>query len=195
VRRLFGSLLLCVACGGSPPSARSADSHEAPDAIVVLGHRPPLDAHGLEYETRARVDRGLQLFLAGRAPWLLFSGGPSTEEAIEADVMAQYAAQHGARASSILRERASTDTIENARMSVALLRDRLALSRRPRVVLVTSDYHIDRASRLFRCAGAEVIGEGVPLELTRAERKKRERSERWVKLYYALIDECSRARR
>ncbi|HVZ36960.1 MAG TPA: hypothetical protein VG963_31255, partial [Polyangiaceae bacterium] len=35
------------------------------DAIVVLGHRPPL-AHGeLEYETRARVEHGVALYRAG----------------------------------------------------------------------------------------------------------------------------------
>jgi uncharacterized SAM-binding protein YcdF (DUF218 family) len=181
------------ACSTSTAVGRSAAPNEAFDAIVVLGHRPPVDAHGLEYETRVRVERGIALYRAGRAPRLLFTGGPSTPKTVEADVMAEYAEAHGVPAGAILRERASRDTIENARFSVALLREHLALDRAPRVLLVTSDYHLARAVRLLQCAGADVFGEAVALKLSVDERRKRERNERWVSLFYLFIAECNRA--
>jgi uncharacterized SAM-binding protein YcdF (DUF218 family) len=164
------------------------------DAIVVLGHRPPLQGTELQSETRARTERGIALFREGRAPRLLFSGGESTPNVVEADVMAAYAARQGVPEAALLREGASRDTIENARLSVALLRRMLGATRRPSVLLVTSDYHVERAARLFRCAGAEVELVSVPLALSRKERKKRVRSERWVRFYYGFIDECGRAR-
>lgn len=193
--RALSVLLACSgACAASEPS-RSATTSAEPDAIVVLGHRPPRDAHGLEYETRARVERGVALFEAGRASRLLFSGGRSTPEVVEADEMARYAEQRGVPAAAILREGQSRDTIENARMSVALLREALKLARPPRVLLVTSDYHIERASRLFRCAGAEVVPVPVALALQPHERRKRVWGERLVAFVYAFIDECGRTRR
>jgi uncharacterized SAM-binding protein YcdF (DUF218 family) len=205
---------LCIAalgCAAQTATEAATSAHDGargvPDAIVVLGHRPPLTGAELEYETRARVDRGIELFRQGRAPRLLFSGGPSTPQAIEADVMASYAAARGVPAEALLRERASRDTIENARLSLALLRRELELShvrsradesgpsslRRPRIVLVTSDYHLERASRLFRCAGAEVEGVSVPLAISRRAQRKKRRSERFVHFYYWFIDECGRA--
>ncbi|MDB4989524.1 MAG: hypothetical protein JWN04_4702 [Myxococcaceae bacterium] len=194
------SLLLSLAACSSAPSPHATSSEQAlgdgepPDAILVLGHRPPLDQHGLEYETRARVDHGLALYREGRAPWLVFSGGPSTPEAVEADAMAAYAEQHGIPRAAIVRERASRDTIENARLSVSLLKATLRLTRAPRILLVTSDYHSERAARLFRCAGAEVTPAPVALELSESERAHRLRSERWVRFYYYFIDECNRAK-
>lgn len=179
-------------CGGSAP-ATAGQPLTGRDAIVVLGHRPALKGQELEAETLARVEQGIALFRAGAAPKLLFAGGESTPGVIEADVMAAHAAAQGVPEHALLRERASRDTIENARYSVALMREQLRLERRPRVLLVTSDYHIERASRLLRCAGAEVANAPVQLVQTARERRKRRRSERWVALYYWFIDECGRA--
>lgn len=162
------------------------------DAIVVLGHRPPLAADGgLEHETRMRVERGIALYRAGRATRLLFAGGESTPGVIEADVMARYAEQRGVPARALRRERASRDTIENARFLTSLLREELG--RAPRVVLVTSDYHSARATKLSRCAGATVSPEPVPLFESAPRRLVRALSECSIELYYRLVDACARA--
>lgn len=187
-----GLLSAAGACGELRTPTRREEAF-TPDAIVVLGHRPPLDARGLEYETRARVDHGIALFRRDAAPRIVFAGGESTPGVVESDVMAAYAEQQGVPAAAILRERASRDTIENARFAIALLRRELDMTRRPRIVLVTSDYHIERAARLMRCAGAEVATEPVALALDARARRKRERTERWVRFYYWFIDECERA--
>jgi uncharacterized SAM-binding protein YcdF (DUF218 family) len=193
--RALAALLTLAGCASSSARATPLRADSSFDAILVLGHRPPLDRAGrVEYETRARVERGIALFRAGRAPRLLFSGGQSTKRAVEADVMAEYARDRGVPSAAILRERASRDTIENARLSVALLRAALGLSRKPRIVLVTSDYHLARATRLLECAGAEVRPEGAALpELSARERRRRVRNERFVGFAYLFIAECARA--
>ncbi len=174
------------------PLARAAANTQL-DAIVVLGHRPPLDAHGLEYETRARVERGLLLYAAGAASRVLFSGGRSTPEVVEADVMAEYALARGVPGQAVLRESESRDTIENARLSVALLRKQLA--RAPRILLVTSDYHMPRAAKLFRCAGAEEVSTApVVLNLPRRARIARRTREALVRIVFWLSGACARAK-
>jgi uncharacterized SAM-binding protein YcdF (DUF218 family) len=182
-------LAVCALASGS-------DTPGTPvDAVVVLGHRPARDERGeVDYETRARVERGVALVKEGRAARLLVTGGESVPGVIEADVMADYAAGLGVDAVSILRERASRDTIENARLSLIMLR-RLQPEHTPRIVLVTSDYHLERATELFRCAGAEV--EAVPVklpELSRWARSQRRIREWFVHVAYWFEDECARAR-
>ena len=189
--------LLSLACGrGAEAHAETAPTSEPLDAIVVLGHRPSTSARGLAYEARARVEEGVRLFRAQRAPRLLLTGGPTGDAGvIEADVMAAHAEAEGVPPAAILRERAASDTIENARLSLAVLRSMLDHPRAPRVLLVTNDYHMARAARLFRCAGAEVVEAPVALSLSPDERAQRKRSERFVALYYWFIAECKRASR
>jgi uncharacterized SAM-binding protein YcdF (DUF218 family) len=158
------------------------------DAIVVLGHRPALDGAGLEYETRARVEHGVSLFRAGLAPWLMFAGGESMPGVVEADVMAEHAQLLGVPASALLRERDSLDTLENARLSLALLRVHAGLARPARILLVTSDYHGERAGRVFRDTGAAVQLSAVTLALPPAERARRARGESWVRACYRVYD-------
>jgi uncharacterized SAM-binding protein YcdF (DUF218 family) len=180
--------VLLGACATVPAPTARIDA----DAILVLGHRPALHEGAIESELRARVDHGAALHRTGRAPLLVMSGGESTPGVIEADVMAAHAESAGVPAKAILRESASRDTIENVRLSVALLVERLG--RAPRVLLVTSDYHIDRAARLLACAGAAVEASPADPRLSPQERARRRRSERWVRFYYGFIDECRRAR-
>jgi uncharacterized SAM-binding protein YcdF (DUF218 family) len=183
---------LCGACASPLPKA-TVGPLESADAILVLGHRPARDENGIEAETRARVEHGVALYRAGRAPLLLVAGGESTPHTVEADVMAAHAEDAGVPAAAILRERASRDTVENARFAIGLLRDRVGTDRLPRVVLVTSDYHIERATYLVRCAGAAVEPAPVTLQLSAKERAQKQRSERWVRFYYRFIDPCGRA--
>lgn len=182
---LLGALSACT------PTPVGAPMVGTPDAILVLGHKPPLHEGSIEAELRARVDQGLALYRAGRAPLLVMSGGESVKGTVEADVMAAYAEQAGVPAAALLRERASRDTIENARFTVAMLRARV--NREPRVLLVTSDYHSERAARLVRCAGAQVDEAPATPQFSASERKKRLRSERWIRFYYRFFNECGRA--
>ena len=75
------------------------------------------------------AERGAELFLEGRAPLLIFSGGSGamTRELWsepEADVFARIAIERGVPADRILREPRSTNTGENVQFTRQLLADR-----------------------------------------------------------------------
>ena len=190
-----GSLaLFLVSEAGCAGSGTSLAQASARDAIVVLGHRPARDEHGLEPETRARATRGIALFREGKASLLVFTGGHTSPGASEAEVMGGFAAQQGVPQQALRLETRSTSTIENARFTVKMLSSELA--RAPRVLLVTSDYHTARASKLFRCAGADVVSVGVPLEgLGAWQRFTRRSREAFVRMAYWFMDECARVRK
>ena len=162
------------------------------DAIVVLGNRPPTDAEGnVMPETRRRVTRGVALYRAGLADALLMTGGPAPHDRIEAEVMRDLAIELGVPASAIRLEKRSTDTIENARHSMALLCDEAPCY--PSVIVVSSPYHLERARRLFECAGFRV--QTAETEVPEGPYGRRfSFSEMMVRFAYAFIDECARAR-
>ncbi len=182
---------LCV-IAASVAFVGTALSQASFDAVVVLGHRPALEDGRIEAELAARVAHGVERFRLVASPLLVLAGGPG-EGYVEAEVMALHASSLGVAQGSMLLETASRDTIENARFSVALLRTKLGLER-PRILLVTSGYHMARAARLFRCAGAEVEEAPVRAPSSRAARASRRLREWLVALSYVFIDECARAR-
>lgn len=132
------------------------------ECIVVLGGtvnqtRPPryepLDQGG-------RTPAAARLYRAGKAPYVLVSGGVPYQTPAgtrtEADDMADLLREGGVPASALWQEKNSRTTYENALQSVALLREKLSVER-PRILLVTSAFHQVRATALFRRQGADVI--------------------------------------
>jgi uncharacterized SAM-binding protein YcdF (DUF218 family) len=193
LRRVAWPAFALVLEAGCAASGRSLAQAGARDAIVVLGHRPARDEHGLEPETRARATRGIALYREHRASRLVFTGGPTSPGESEAEVMGAFAARQGVPADALRLETRSMSTIENARYTVELLS--AELDRAPRVLLVTSDYHTRRAGELFRCAGADVVSVGVPLEgLGAWQRFSRRSREVFVRMAYWFMDECARVR-
>jgi uncharacterized SAM-binding protein YcdF (DUF218 family) len=182
--------LLSAGCASSAPSLSQA---AARDAIVVLGHRPALDERGLEPETLARVTKGVALFRDQAAPLLVLTGGKTGAYESEAAVMGAFAERQGVPRSALRLEGASQSTIENARFTVAMLS--AELGRTPRLLLVTSDYHVKRAEALFRCTGADVRSQGVALDaLSRWQRFKRRSREVVARTAQWFFDECARVR-
>ncbi|MBX3250451.1 MAG: YdcF family protein [Myxococcales bacterium] len=167
---------------------------ERADAIVVLGNRPPVDADGnLRPELRRRIETGVRLYHEGVAPRLVMTGGPAPSGHVEAEVMREHAIALGVPEAAITIERASTDTIENAGFTLAILCGDDPLCT-PRVVVVTSPYHLRRAGELFACAGADVQLAPTPLPDDDPGYARRFAfSERFVRVYYGFIDECERA--
>ena len=133
------------------------------DAIVVLGNNPPVDPDGnVRPETRRRVEAGVEVYQQGMAPVMLMSGGPAGA-LIESEVMRKLAIELGVPEAAIWIEPRSTSTIENARYSVKLLRNRLR-KKDVSVIVVSSPYHTERARMLFECYGIDVqtFGSKVP---------------------------------
>src|SRR3954462_14400288 len=125
------------------------------DAIIVLGRGVRADG-SLGLIARGRVDRALELFAKKVAPRIIFCGRSSlvaqgAQTVTEAAAMARYAASHDLPAIATFLEEESVDTIGNAYFA----RTRWLDPNDWRSIrVVTSDFHIPRASWLF----AKILG-------------------------------------
>jgi uncharacterized SAM-binding protein YcdF (DUF218 family) len=144
----------------------AADAPEA-DAIVVLSEGRIVaqgKAASSERNGSERFFGGVELFKAGKAPLLVFTGGASPwtapNAALEGDVLADHALAQGVPAGQIAKTPRVMDTADEAREVATLLHRRHSdQSRRvdhPRVLLVTSAFHMSRARLLFERAGMTV---------------------------------------
>lgn len=130
------------------------------DAIVVLGGtmgKIKFPRYRTEEIFGARVLMAWRLFMAGKAPVIVCSGGvPYADihglERTEADDMAELLIELGIPAEKIIRERLSRTTFENARYTM----DILGPQNRKNILLATTAIHLKRATALFHKAGFEV---------------------------------------
>ncbi|TNJ39196.1 YdcF family protein [Chlorobaculum thiosulfatiphilum] len=130
------------------------------DAIVVLsGMLRQLDGAPLgEFgEAADRFEGGVDLFRAGKAPVLVFTGGQmpwQPDAAPEGELLAARARLRGVPAGSIRLTSTVANTAGEAVATAALLG--VAHGKPKRIILVTSTFHMSRALMLFRAAGFEV---------------------------------------
>lgn len=145
------------------------------DAIVVLGHRVEPDGRP-GFELSKRLERGLELLQAARAPLLVCSGGRDPDEPTSAaEAMIKVAVASGVDGRCLVAASRPLTTLEEAiTCSLDLSRPRGWR----RLLLVTSDYHVPRAVFAFALAhgpGVEIVAEpvrgtfGDPLHLVRRE--------------------------
>lgn len=126
------------------------------DAIVVLGGAlsgaSPPDRPTFDFGSAAdRVWFTAALYRAGKAPWVLVSGGNQPGDAgmqVEAEAIRSVLIRLGVPDSAIRVEGLSRNTSENANESLKLIR---AIGAK-RVLLVTSAMHMSRALRSFQIA-------------------------------------------
>lgn len=118
------------------------------DAIVVLGaaqyagHPSPV--------LRARIDHALDLWRAGYAPVLIFTGGMGTGDTTsEAAVSAHYARQHGVPDNAMLLESHGRTTAASMRAVAEMLHARGSRT----AVLVSDPFHMFRLWILARRFG------------------------------------------
>jgi len=125
-----------------------------PKPIVVLGCRvidgaPLGGALGRRVGTAARLFNSQTAGESARAAWVFVSGGKEWAGVTEARAMSNELIRRGLPSAGIVEESRSRSTRENAANTAALLaeRDLHAIS------LVTCDFHMSRASKLFRSYG------------------------------------------
>lgn len=118
----------------------------------------------------------------GDARRLLVSGGGAGKGPATAETMKRFMVSAGVPETAIDAETASRSTRENALFVAARLRGTAG-----RKVLLTSDYHMCRASRAFRAAGLEVVGRPAPDAGKRIQRL----AERWP-VFLTLIEESAK---
>ena len=142
----------------APWERRSALEALQADAIVVLsgGRYPaPGSARLSEWHDPDRFLAGLDLFRAGKAPRLLFTGGVSPfrpAQRPEGEHYLHEAALLGVPEAAM----ASTPPVLNTADEAVAIR-RLLPARQSRVLLVTSAFHMRRSQRLFERQGMQVL--------------------------------------
>ena len=136
------------------------------DAIVVLsGGRvvAPGRAAVSEWSDADRFYGGVDLFQAGKAPLLIFTGGwvpwePNAKP--EGEILIEYAKALGVPEKSMVTTGSVVNTAEEAQAVAALLAQRQAFGAAqgepPHILLVTSAFHMSRAQHLFANAGLDV---------------------------------------
>ena len=149
----------------APWQRRAATAMPRADAIVVLSggrHPAPGAARVSEWEDPDRFLAGLDLYRAGTAPRLLFTGGSSLfrpGQPLEGQRYLHEARQLGIPAAAM----ASTPAVVNTAEEAIFIRRLLAppsspfSAASPRILLVTSAFHMRRAQRLFELQGLKVV--------------------------------------
>ena len=149
----------------APWQRRAATTAPRADAIVVLSggrHPAPGAVRVSEWEDPDRFLAGLDLYRAGKAPRLLFTGGASPfrpGQPPEGQRYLQEARQLGIPAAAMASTPAVVNTAEEAiairRLLASTSSPMSAVS--PRILLVTSAFHMRRAQRLFQRQGLKVL--------------------------------------
>lgn len=141
------------------PAAAAEDAPSA-DAIVVLGtavaRRGPTRPRVELDDSSDRLLHAARLHRAGKAPWVIASGGAipwARESGPESAEMALLLEEWGVPRDAILLESRSRTTWENA-LRVKELLDARGLGA---VLLVTSAAHMPRALAMFERAGIRVL--------------------------------------
>jgi uncharacterized SAM-binding protein YcdF (DUF218 family) len=120
------------------------------DAIVVLGASVSPDGV-LDAASLRRAVAGTVAHRLGQAPTLVFLG-PRRDTVVEAEIRAELARALGTPSGTYLTESRGLTTQQEAERSAQLLLPRAA----SRIALVTGEYHMWRAKRVFERAGFEV---------------------------------------
>ena len=132
------------------------------DAIVVLSlsiRDVPGKSGAFEIDDFDRFLGGFDLYKAGKAPLLIFPGGWVASRPnlpLMGDVLIARARDFGVPASALSTTSKASNTEQEAE-GVAQLLGVGKSPATPRILLVTSAYHMSRAEMLFRRAGLEVI--------------------------------------
>lgn len=144
------------------------------DAILVLGLKLKEDGTP-EQALLDRVVLAAKLYQEGLAEWIIPCGGQTENTPVsEARVMTDTLVNLGVPGEHIRQEDKSLYTVENIRNAKTILQDRGIA--KPRVILVTSDYHAFRAAYMARSMGMKVksMSSKTPDDALKKQRRKME---------------------
>lgn len=127
------------------------------DAIVVLSGMLEINEIGdstyIEWGDPDRLFGGIDLFKAGKAKKLVFTGGKMPWDHVkqtEGEILKKYAIQNGIPKEKIL----ITKNVENTEDEAKAVKE--LISPQEKIILVTSGYHMYRAMLLFENEGFTV---------------------------------------
>ena len=135
-----------------------ASSAETADAIVVLSGmvRTINGKNGLSYEWAEASDRifaGIELIKENKAPIMVLTGGklPWSVGKPEGEYLRDVAVKYGVPNKNILLTENVENTDQEAK-AVAKLLNKAS----PKIILVTSAFHMPRAQKVFEAAGIKI---------------------------------------
>ena len=138
---------------------KSIEDFYMADSIVVLSGMisPIMTKQGVAYEwgDPDRFFGGIELLKAGKANNIIFTGGilPWQKNIQpEGQILAKFAAEYGIPSSQII----VTGDVENTRDEAKAVRQILTKNSANKIILVTSAFHMPRASKSFQNEGLEV---------------------------------------
>jgi uncharacterized SAM-binding protein YcdF (DUF218 family) len=133
------------------------DEVQAADVIVVLG--------AAEYRGKpspvleARLNHALVLYLQGKAPYVLTTGGAGGDPLFtEGGVGRAYLAVHGVPPEDIIVENEGESTVESV-VTVGEIMQRMGLHS---CIVVSDGYHIYRVKKMLEARGLKVYGSPRP---------------------------------
>ena len=139
---------------------------DSADAIVVLSGMLEINEVGdstyVEWGDPDRFYGGIELFKAGKAQKLVFTGGKmpwDKAKKTEGEVLKKYAMSNGIPSEKIL----VTKNVENTADEAVAVKELISPSRK--IILVTSAYHMYRAKKAFEREGFKIIPYKVDYKL------------------------------
>ena len=138
---------------------KSASDVDTASAIVVLSGmvRTIKTKDGFAYEWGGSVDRifaGIDLFKENKAPSLILTNGkmPWSIGKPEGEYLKDVAIKYGVPRKNIFL----TENVENTDQEAKSVKKLLAIDF-PKVILVTSAFHMPRAQKVFEAAGISIV--------------------------------------
>ena len=150
------------------------------DSIIVLGCQVKPDGNP-SLQLEMRVNKALEMYQANPCPIAVSGAQGADEPDTEAAVMRRLLLENGVPDSDIVPEDQSVNTRDNIRNAWALLTEREC--RKP--LLITSDYHLQRALWIAADEGIQAEGTGAPCrpELPFWMKNHCREAMSWVKYY------------
>ena len=141
---------------------------DSADAIVVLSGMLEINEVGdstyIEWGDPDRFFGGIDLFKAGKANKLVFTGGKMPWDNVqktEGEVLKEYAVKNGIPQENIL----ITKDVENTADEAKAVKEMIGSEKK--IILVTSAFHMYRASRLFEKQEFNIVTYKVDFKTTR----------------------------
>ena len=137
---------------------QTSDVKPADGIVVLSGMLNTIKTkNGLSYEWNGAVDRifaGIDLFKLNKAPTLILTGGklPWSIGVPEGEYLRDVAIKLGVPKKNILL----TENVENTDQEAKAIK-RLFSINNPKVILVTSAFHMPRAKTVFEAAGINIV--------------------------------------
>jgi uncharacterized SAM-binding protein YcdF (DUF218 family) len=133
----------------------SIDEAQPADLILVLGAEV-MEGGYPSPVLEERVAHAVQLYEQGLAPQIVVSGGIGANPPSEAEVMARLAVEQGVPPEALLLEPQARTTQQSVQLVESLLEEKDVQS----IIVVSSPFHLFRATWMARDAGYTAYGSG-----------------------------------